>query len=52
MTEQEIRSIVDRLADLVRVLTNADPNDKSEIFRQLGLSLTYHAGKGIVEAQV
>jgi hypothetical protein len=42
MTEQEISSIVDKLADVARVLGNADPNDKSEIFCQLGLRLTYH----------
>ncbi len=52
MSEAEIRAIVDRLADLVSVLADADPNDKSEIFRQLGLRLTYHPGRGLVEAQV
>jgi hypothetical protein len=52
MSEAEIKAIVDRLADLVRVLAAADPNDKSEIFRQLGLRLTYHPGRGLVEAQV
>jgi site-specific DNA recombinase len=52
MTEAEIRSIVDKLANIARVLNDADPNDKSEIFRQLGLKLTYHPGRGIVEAQV
>ncbi|HEX3955625.1 MAG TPA: recombinase family protein [Trebonia sp.] len=52
MTEAEIKAIVDRLADLARVLSDADPNDKSEIFRQLGLRLTYHPGRGLVEAQV
>jgi hypothetical protein len=35
-----------------RVLQDADPNDKSEVFRQLGLKLTYHPGRGIVEAEV
>jgi hypothetical protein len=34
--EAEIESIVDRLGDLVRVLADANPNDKSEVFRQLG----------------
>jgi site-specific DNA recombinase len=52
MSEAEIKAIVDRLADLARVLRDADPSDKSEIFRQLGLKLTYHPGRGIVEAQV
>lgn len=52
MSDAEIKAIVERLADLARVLADADPNDKSEIFRQLGLRLTYHPGRGIVEAQV
>jgi hypothetical protein len=46
MSEAKIKAIVDRLADLARVLAYVDPNDKSEIFRQLGLRLTYHPGKG------
>jgi hypothetical protein len=52
MTEAEIRSIVDKLADLARVLSDADPDDKSEIFRQLGLRLTYHPGRQLVEAKI
>jgi site-specific DNA recombinase len=52
MTEQEIRSIVDKLADVTRALSTADPDDKSEIFRQLGLKLTYHPGRKIVEAKI
>jgi hypothetical protein len=34
------------------VLRHADPNDKSEIFRQLGLKLTYHPGRRLVEAKI
>jgi site-specific DNA recombinase len=41
MTEAEIRSIVDKLADIARVLRDADPDDKSEILRQLGLKLAH-----------
>jgi hypothetical protein len=52
MTEQEIRSIVDNLAEIAHVLADADPNDKSEIFRQLGLKLTYHPGRRIVKASI
>ena len=52
MTEQEIRSIVDKLADIARVLSDADADDKSEIFRQLGLKLTYHPGRRVVEAKI
>jgi site-specific DNA recombinase len=52
MTEQEIRSIVDKLADIARVLSGADADDKSEIFRRLGLKLTYHPGRRVVEAKI
>ena len=52
MSETEIKAIVDRLADLARVLRDADPDDKAEVFRQLGLRLTYHPGRKLVEAQV
>ncbi len=34
MTEQEIRPVVDKLAEVAHVLADADPNGKSEIFRQ------------------
>jgi site-specific DNA recombinase len=52
MTEQEIRSIVDKLADIARVLSDTDADDKSEIFRQPGLRLTYHPGRRVVEAEI
>ncbi len=52
MTDQEIKAVVDKLADIARVLGNADPNDKSEIFRRLGLKLTYRLGRRIVEAAI
>jgi hypothetical protein len=52
MTELEIRAVVDKLADVARVLSEADADDKSEIFRQLGLRLTYHPGRRIVEAKI
>ncbi len=52
MTEQEIKAIVDKFADLVGVLQEADADDKSEIFRQLGLRLVYQPGQRIVEAKI
>jgi hypothetical protein len=52
MTEQEIKAVVDKLADVARVLSEADADDKSEIFRQLGLKLTYRPGRRIVEAKI
>lgn len=52
MSEAEIKSMVDKLADIVRVLGKADPDDKSEIFRQLGLKLAYQPGRQLVEAKI
>jgi site-specific DNA recombinase len=52
MSEAEVKSIVDRLADIARVLVDADPEDKAEAFRQLGLKLIYHPGRKLVEANV
>ena len=52
MTEAEIRAIVDKLGSVAEVLSNADPLDKAEIFRQLGLKLTYHPGRQLVTATV
>jgi hypothetical protein len=52
MTEREIKSIVDKLADIARVLADADADDKSEIFRRLGLKLTYHPVRRLVEARI
>ena len=52
MSEAEIKAVVDKLADIALVLEDADPDDKAEIFRQLGLKLAYHPGKQLVEAQI
>lgn len=47
MTEPEVKVIVDKLADIARVL--ADPDGKAEIFRRLGLKLTYQSSRQVVE---
>jgi hypothetical protein len=52
MSEAEIRAIVHKLADIAGVLQDADPDDKAAIFRQLGLKLTYHQGRQLVEARI
>ena len=52
MSEAEIKAVVDKLADIALDLQDADPDDKAEIFRQLGLKLTYHPGRQLVEAQI
>jgi len=52
MTLEEIKSTVDKFADMARVLIDADPDDKAEMLRQLGLKLTYHPGRKLVKAQI
>jgi site-specific DNA recombinase len=52
MTEAEIKAIVEKLADIAQVLADADPDDKAEIFRQLGLKLTYQPSRQVVEAEI
>jgi hypothetical protein len=52
MTQQEIKSIVDKFADIARVLMDADLDDKVEIFRQPGLKLTFHPGRQLVKAHI
>jgi site-specific DNA recombinase len=52
MTEAETQAVVDKLADIATVLSDADPDDKAEIFRQLDLRLSYHPGRQLVEAQI
>ncbi len=41
MSAEEIRSIVDTLGGLLAVLRRADPADKTEVYRQMGLRLEY-----------
>lgn len=37
--------MVTAIRDLVRILSEADPNDKAEVYAQIGLSLTYQPQK-------
>jgi hypothetical protein len=52
MTEVEIRALVDRFAAIATVRRDADPDDKADVFRQLGLKLTYRPGRRLVEAEI
>lgn len=42
MTEDEVTALVVAAGDVLDVLRHADGRDKAEVYRQLGLSLTYH----------
>lgn len=38
MTEDEIQTLVDALGNISAVLASVDPEDKAEVYRQLGTS--------------
>lgn len=52
MSEDEIRAMIEALDGIRTVLADADPQDKAEVYRQLGIQLTYEPGKRLVKAEV
>jgi hypothetical protein len=42
LTSSQVRALVDALRDIVTVLAEADPQDKAELYGELGVNLTYH----------
>lgn len=51
MTAEEIRNLVDALGGLLGILNDADPADKLEVYRRLGLRLTYDHKSQVVLAE-
>jgi site-specific DNA recombinase len=51
LTRAEITHLVDTLHDVARVIHDADPRDKAEIYRELGLRLTYRPATETVLAE-
>jgi hypothetical protein len=51
VTRTEIAELISGIADLVVVVRQASVDDKAEIYRQLGLKLTYEPGKALVRAE-
>jgi site-specific DNA recombinase len=41
MSKEQSRDVVDALGGPLKVLQRAEPEDKAEVYRQLGLTLTY-----------
>jgi site-specific DNA recombinase len=39
LSRQEIADLINRLGDTVAILRRADPQDKAEVYRHLGLHL-------------
>jgi site-specific DNA recombinase len=52
MTEEEIRTLVEALGGMLAVLKEADPADKAEVYRQLGLKITYQHEERVALAEV
>lgn len=54
VTVQDVRALVGELGDLVRVIEQADPRKKAELYESLGLTLTYEPEerKVLVEADL
>jgi site-specific DNA recombinase len=51
LSRDEIAALAATIGDALAVLRTADPADKAEVYRQLGLRLTYHPDTQTVAAQ-
>ena len=52
MTADEIAALVEQLGDIMAVLSRADPADKAEVYRQLGLKLTWYHETQTAHAEI
>jgi hypothetical protein len=52
LSRDDLEAIVAAFADIARVVREADPADKAELYAQLKLTLTYQPGRRLVEATV
>jgi hypothetical protein len=50
LTRQQIKAVIEECADIARDLRDADPTDTASAYRKLGLRLTYHPGRNLVQA--
>ena len=51
MSPEEINTVVEALSGMTHILRSADPIDKTDIYRQLGLTLTYEPGLRMIKAE-
>ncbi|WP_253883101.1 recombinase family protein [Actinomadura rupiterrae] len=49
---EEIATLLGRCGDLVQMLGEAEPADKADLYKELGLTMTYYPQKQLVEARV
>lgn len=52
MSRADLTSLIDSLGDLLGVLANADPADKAEVYRDLGLRLTYQPSRQTIQGEI
>jgi hypothetical protein len=51
LSEEEIAAMARKLGDLRKLLHSADPQDKADVYEQLGLRMTYDPGQKTVIAR-
>jgi hypothetical protein len=51
MTADEINTLVEAMSGIASILRQADPTDKAEVYRQLGIKLTYKPGLRSIQAE-
>jgi hypothetical protein len=51
MSRDQLAAVVNGLGNLLDVLGSAAPEDKAEVYRRLGLRLTYDAARRVVIAE-
>ena len=44
--------MIGKLGDMAAVVQAADPNDKAEVYQQMGLKLTYQPGRKLVHGAI
>ena len=52
MTSEQLDAIADAFNDLFKLLRDANPRDKAELYSRIGLRLTYKPGPETVIAEV
>ncbi|WP_396450456.1 recombinase family protein [Actinomadura sp.] len=52
ISRDEIADLLQRTGDLAQLAINAEPEDKADLYQQLGLTMTYYPQKHEVEARV
>jgi hypothetical protein len=51
LTRDQVRTLVQQIGELTAALAEAEPADRAEVYRQLGLKLTYNPEQQKVRVQ-